>query len=97
LIALAGVNPDALPDMACSEVKKVRLDSMASIRDRLEAAKAAGELASTANPPAIAAFYLTVQQGMTFRARDGAGPEELTATARAAMMAWDGLAGIRRH
>lgn len=97
LIALSGVNPDALPDKACSEVKQVRVDSLASMRDRLEAAKAAGELASTADPAAIAAFYLTVQQGMTFRARDGAGPEELTATARAAMLAWDGLAGIRRH
>lgn len=96
LLALSGMNPDALPDKACSEVKQVRVDSMASMRDRLEAARMSGELAPTADPAAIAAFYLTVQQGMTFRAREGAGPEELTATARAAMLAWDGLAGVRR-
>lgn len=96
LLALSGVNPDALPDKACSEVKQVRTDSMASMRDRLEAARAAGEIAPTADPAAIAAFYLTVQQGMTFRAREGAGPDELNATARAAMLAWDGLAGIKR-
>ena len=95
LIALSGVNPDALPEQACSEVKQVRVDSMASMRERLETAQAAGELAPTADPAAIAAFYMTVQQGMTFRARDGAGPEELTATAHAAMMAWDGLAGTQ--
>ncbi|WP_420479631.1 TetR/AcrR family transcriptional regulator [Brevundimonas sp. FT23028] len=93
LIALSGANPDALPEKACSELKQVRVDSIASLRERLEIAQAAGELAPTADPAAIAAFYLTVQQGMTFRAREGAGPEELTATARAAMLAWDGLAG----
>ncbi|MFC7379304.1 TetR/AcrR family transcriptional regulator [Brevundimonas sp. GCM10030266] len=97
LLALSGVNPDALPDKACSEVKQVRTDSMASMRDRLEAARAAGEIAPTADPAAIAAFYLTVQQGMTFRAREGAGPDELNATARAAMLAWDGLAGVTRN
>ncbi|WP_420471010.1 TetR/AcrR family transcriptional regulator [Brevundimonas sp. FT23042] len=96
LLALSGMNPDTLPEKACSEVKQVRVESMASMRERLEAAKAAGELAPTADPAAIAAFYLTVQQGMTFRAREGAGPEELTAIARAAMLAWDGLAGVRR-
>lgn len=96
LLALSGVNPDALPDKACSEVKQIRVDSMAALRARLEAAQADGEIAATADPAAIAAFYLTVQQGMGFRAREGAGPEELIATARAAMLAWDGLAGIRR-
>lgn len=96
LLSLSGVNPEALPDTACSEVKKIRMDSMASMRDRLAAAQATGEIGPDADPSAIAAFYLTVQQGMTFRAREGAGPEELTATARAAMLAWDGLAGIRR-
>ena len=93
LLTLSGVNPDALPETACSEVKQVREDSMAAMADRLRAAQAAGELGPTADPAAIAAFYMTVQQGMTFRAREGAGPDELTATARAAMLAWDGLAG----
>jgi len=96
LLALSGVNPDTLPETACSEVKRVRTDSMAAVRDRLRVGQAAGEIGSDADPAAIAAFYLTVQQGMTFRAREGATVEELTATARAAMLAWDGLAGLRR-
>lgn len=95
LLALSGVNPDALPETACGEVQQVRTDSMASMRDRLEAAKASGEIAATADPAAMAAFYLTVQQGMGFRSREGATAGELTATARAAMLAWDGLAGLQ--
>lgn len=96
LLALSGVNPDALPETACSEVKRVRTDSMAAVHDRVRMGQAAGEIGPDADPAAIAAFYLTVQQGMTFRAREGATVEELTATARAAMLAWDGLAGLKR-
>ncbi|RZJ97260.1 MAG: TetR/AcrR family transcriptional regulator [Brevundimonas sp.] len=96
LLALSGVNPDALPDTACSEVKKIRTDSMASMRARMETARQVGEIGPDADPAAMAAFYLTVQQGMTFRAREGAGPKELTATAHAAMLAWDGLAGVKQ-
>lgn len=92
LLSLAGVNAEALPETACSEVKQIRTDSIASMRARLETAQEVGEIGPHADPAAMAAFYLTVQQGMTFRAREGATAQELTATARAAMMAWDGLA-----
>lgn len=96
LLVLSGAHPDALPDGACGEVSKIRADSMAAMEERLRAGQAAGEIAPDADPAAIAAFYTTVQQGMTFRAREGATPDELAATARAAMTAWDGLAGLRR-
>lgn len=92
LVALSGVNPEALPRNACMDVTQIRETSMAAMADRLRAGQAAGEIAATADPAAMAAFYTTVQQGMTLRAREGATPEELTATARAAMLAWDGLA-----
>ena len=92
LVALSGVNPDSLPPNACMDVTQIRQASMASMADRLRAGQAAGEIVATADPAAMAAFYTTVQQGMTLRAREGATPEELTATARAAMLAWDGLA-----
>jgi AcrR family transcriptional regulator len=96
LLVLSGAHPDALPDGACSEVSKIRADALATMQDRLRAAQAAGEIAPDADPAAIAAFYTTVQQGMTFRAREGATPDELRGTARAAMLAWDDLAGLRR-
>lgn len=96
LLVLSGAHPDALPDRACGEVSKIRADSMAAMEERLRAGQAAGEIAPDADPAAIAAFYTTIQQGMTFRAREGATPDELAATARAAMTAWDSLAGLRR-
>jgi AcrR family transcriptional regulator len=94
LLVLSGAHPDALPEGACGEVARIRKDALATMEARLRDARAAGEIAATADPAAIAAFYTTVQQGMTFRAREGATPDELAATARAAMLAWDGLAGI---
>lgn len=96
LLVLSGVHPDALPAGACSDMSKIREEALATMRDRLREGQAAGEIAPMADPAAIAAFYTTVQQGMTFRARDGATPDELRGTARAAMLAWDDLAGLRR-
>lgn len=96
LLAVSLVSPDALPQGACGDVAAIREDAMASMRARLRAGQAAGEIAPNADPAAMAAFYLTVQQGMTFRAREGATLDELTATARAAMLAWDGLAKVSR-
>jgi AcrR family transcriptional regulator len=93
LLVLSGAHPDALPDGACGELAAIRRTSLATMEGRLREAQAAGEIAGDADPTAIAAFYTTVQQGMTFRAREGATPDELAATAHAAMLAWDGLAG----
>jgi len=96
LLVLSGAHPDALPDGACADMTQVRKDSMGTMEARLRAGQATGELGPDADPAAIAAFYTTVQQGMTFRAREGATVEELVATARSAMLAWDGLAGFTR-
>ena len=96
LLVLSGAHPDALPDGVCGELAAIRKDSMATMEARLRADQAAGKIDATADPAAMAAFYTTVQQGMTFRAREGATADELAATARAAMLAWDGLAGVRR-
>lgn len=95
LLVLSGAHPDALPPMICGEMAAIRKDSLAKMEARLREGQAAGEIAPDADPAAMAAFYTTVQQGMTFRAREGAAPEELAATARAAMMAWDALADGR--
>jgi len=92
LLVLAGAHPEALPDEACGDMARIRSDSMGAMEMRIRDAQASGELGPDADPAAIAAFYTTVQQGMTFRAREGATVEELFATARAAMLAWNGLA-----
>ena len=72
----------------------------AALRDcRLEAAEARttakikrgvrdGELPSHTNAAALGKFYMTVMQGITIQARDGATQKELLAVARAAMLRW---------
>jgi AcrR family transcriptional regulator len=74
-------------------LRDVRAEMQAILEARLRRARAEGELPAGADPAAIASFYVTVQQGMSIRARDGATRAELEAIARAAMTAWPGLAG----
>lgn len=93
LIVLSGAHPDGLPERVCAELGDIRAQTMARLEARLRRARDAGEIGPAADPAAIAAFYATVHQGMSFRARDGATPEELRGTARAAMLAWDNLVG----
>ena len=52
---------------------------------------AEGELPDGPDWRAIATFYITVQQGMSIQARDGASRKVLLAVADCAMAAWDGL------
>lgn len=82
---------------ACEETRDALKASRAGVREtlkrRLAAGVAAGELPQGLDLVAIAGFYVTVQQGMSIQAVDGASPEALQAVARAAMAAWDGLTG----
>lgn len=96
LVLMAGAHPDALPTAACQDLSAVRAGTLAALEDRLRQGRDAGEIAPDADLAAMAAFYNTVQQGMVFRARDGATADELRGTARAAMLGWDGLGGLRR-
>ena len=67
-----------------------RRATSASIRDRLEAGLAAGELPAGTDPAALAAFYTSVLFGLSVQARDGASHAELTAAVDCAMAAWPG-------
>jgi AcrR family transcriptional regulator len=96
LVALSAAHPDALPPAACDDIRQIRESTIATTETRLRQGRDAGEIAPDADLKAMAAFYATVQQGMAFRARNGATADELRGTARAAMLAWDGLAGLRR-
>lgn len=86
----AGTSPqtgDALRD--------ARAEAQAIIETRLRRAVEAGELPATCDLAGIASFYVTVQQGMSIRARDGATLSELETIAQSAMAAWDGLTQAR--
>ncbi len=59
-----------------------------AILQRVERARAEGELAPDVDGAALASFYATVIQGMSVQAIDGASRAELDAIARCALAAW---------
>lgn len=72
-------------------LKACRGGAQAMIERRLRQGVAAGELGPSLDIAAIAGFYVTVQQGMSIQAVDGAAPTALRTIAVSAMTAWDGL------
>lgn len=79
-------------------------DFLASRRDAAQAALVArlkrgiadGDLPKTADTNAIATFYSTVLQGLSFQSRSGASRKSLHRIVDSAMAAWDTLAGSVR-
>lgn len=69
-------------------LRNLRNENVATFEARLRAARQAGELPAVADPRALAAYFATVVQGMSQRARDGATAAELTETAELALTAW---------
>ncbi|KCB43338.1 TetR/AcrR family transcriptional regulator [Bordetella hinzii] len=72
---------------------EMRAANIADLRERLQAGADAGEIAPAADLDAMARYYVTVQQGMSIQARDGASRRELESVAAAALAAWPALAG----
>lgn len=71
------------------ELRARRRANLRQIADRLTRAVAEGELPPDFAVKDAAAFYLTVQTGMSVLARDGADRDTLHAVARGAMFAWE--------
>ncbi|QHY97139.1 HTH-type transcriptional repressor ComR [Streptomyces sp. S4.7] len=69
-------------------LRDLRNGNLAVFEARLRMAQQAGELSDAANPRALAAYFATVIQGMSQRARDGATAAELTEVAELALAAW---------
>ncbi|MFI6347803.1 TetR/AcrR family transcriptional regulator [Streptomyces sp. NPDC050560] len=69
-------------------LREIRNGNLTTFESRLSAAVAGGELPPSADPPALAAYFAAIIQGMSQRSRDGATEQELTETARMAMLAW---------
>ena len=91
-MAVLGAVSDEWPASIARVVKKLRLDMLGSLRARIEAAVAIGELPAATDIDALSRFYLSVFQGMAIQAKDGATPADLAGTAKAAMAAWPGEA-----
>jgi AcrR family transcriptional regulator len=68
-----------------------RIEAEARITATIRRGVRNGELPARTNAAALGKFYMTVIQGMTIQARDGATQKELLAVARAAMLQWPEL------
>jgi AcrR family transcriptional regulator len=73
------------------QLAAARRESIERLRARLDRGVADGDLPAGADTATLAAFYSTVLDGMSIKARDGATREELRAIAEAALAAWDTL------
>jgi AcrR family transcriptional regulator len=74
-----------------------RAEGLARIERRLARAVEDGELPAETDIPVMARFYLSVQQGMSIQARDGATRQELEAVARVAMTTWAAFTHARKR
>lgn len=95
LMVLAAVhdraNDAGVEDPIYEELHELRKGPVEILRARLLRAASEGELPKSANIEAITNFYITLQQGMSLRARDNASRAELLALVDGAMHAWDGF------
>jgi AcrR family transcriptional regulator len=72
-----------------------RRDIQAGLEARLKRGIADGDLPPATDIKAMAAFYMTILQGLSLRARDGAAREAMAAVVESAMAAWDSLLNAR--
>lgn len=89
---LSALHPAERSDTVRQTLIAMRERTVENLRVRLRQV-ATGEIAAQANLDAIARYYVTVQQGMSIQARDGASRRDLEAVAQAALTAWPALVG----
>jgi hypothetical protein len=68
-----------------------RRDIQAGLEARLKRGIAERDVPAGTDIKAMAAFYMTVLQGLSLRARDGAAREAMAGVVESAMAAWDSL------
>jgi AcrR family transcriptional regulator len=86
LSAVAGEGQPDLGKLVCDQ----RQDMIQVLQARLDRGIAEGDpdLPAGTDTESLARFYITVHQGMSIQARDGATREQLESTARHALAAW---------
>lgn len=91
MVVLSQLNATQASESVCQALRERRIDGQCALAARFRLAVDSGELPDRVDPVALAAFFATVQQGMSVQARDGADKEALLKIARSAMAAWEPL------
>ncbi len=92
LVVLAALHATETSERVRGELIGLRAQTVRELARRLERGREAGEIGADADVDAIASYFVTVQQGMSIQARDGATEDQLSKIARAALAAWEPLA-----
>lgn len=69
-------------------VRRMRTAGNALLKARLVQAQKQGDLPASVDAEALTHLYISIQQGMSIQARDGASRETLLSIARSAMVLW---------
>ena len=93
LVVLSGLHPAEHSETVRRELLGLRMQNIEGLKQRLQQGVAAGEISPKSDLAAIARYYVTMQQGMSIQARDGATRQQLEHIARAALAAWPALTG----
>ncbi|MGK6323105.1 TetR/AcrR family transcriptional regulator [Sphingomonas sp. DT-51] len=88
MVTLSAVGAEGNEELGAL-VASARNITLTRIKERIEQAKAAGEIDRLVDTHGLARFVQTVQNGLSLIARDGAGLDELTAVVNTAMLGWD--------
>lgn len=91
LIVLSALHVNGATEALRANLVDKREANTAELAELLLRGVDTGEIPSTADVSAIARFYVTVQQGMSIQARDGADRATLETIARSALAAWQPL------
>ncbi len=91
MVVLSAVNAVGVGEETGRILREMRAGSVTMIEERLQRAVDEGELPASLERHAVASYYVTVQQGMSIQARDGASRTMLETIAQGAMAAWEGL------
>ncbi len=88
LLSCGGVNLEAEHAELANTMKQMRRRREAMLVCKLKKARLQGELPSHLSPRKFADYVMTVQQGMSALARDGASHNQLLSVAKLAMSIW---------
>jgi AcrR family transcriptional regulator len=96
LVVLSALHATEQSETVRRELIAMREKTVEDLRRRLQEGVASGEISAEADLGAIARYYVTVQQGMSIQARDGATRRDLERVAHAALAAWKPLTSAPR-
>lgn len=97
MIVLAALEQQGSNPGVCDDLMNRRRANRLALENRLKRGVEAGELPEDLDCNAVAAYYATVQHGLSIQARDGADRATLLAVTDSATAAWDAVIAANRR